>query len=316
MRLIFILLASFKVVFAYNHINDTDIDVFVNNIASCNLNTKTRNMICINRSFQSIIEYHEVKDITMCKSHYCIQFLDFPHKIICNGYVYLKMGGDMLTYLNPLTPNEKNTGFTGSESDVVEINHSLNGYNIQVVRYEQNVETVFDSDKFIDNISCHGHYATDVTFISSEKITFGLFGLIFHDPFTSFILGVVISSLVSFGLFLLVSIVRFGRSTFVSIIVVPTLSFICIYLILFVAEDFIVQIDTFVAGSVIGIVVGYIIRCIIDAWCSTKVAISDEEIEQSVILKDFTIEGDISDDDGNEMVEINLHEKVQEKVSI
>jgi hypothetical protein len=238
---------------AQQHVNDTVVDVYVNQISSCSLNTETRNMFCIHRAYQDVVEYHEVRDVAMCENHYCVTFSDNMSRMVCSGYVYLLVDGMMDDYRNPLTQFPHT--FKGKTRQV---KTSLNGYNIRIDRFDENVETIYQDN--IDSVVCHGKYATHVSLSEYKSYAFGLLDITYRSDFESFVLGIVVCGSIALVLYICLACTKCFDSFFSNIFVVPILVMGLFYVILFVAKHFIVKIGSFGFGTVIGIFGAYLIK--------------------------------------------------------
>ena len=280
--------------------NETNVGVFVNHLSSCNLNHDTNNMLCINQDYNTVIQYHDVAQVTMCQYHYCILFkgnLEYS----CTGYILTLIGGKMDKHLNPLTPNSSLVGFSGDPGDDhVSVGYVFLGYNILIDFFEQNVDN--DVSKPIDTISCMEPYSTHVLYKDGSEEIFGAYGIIFRSIFESLVLGVLIHGTIAFILYIFaLSFCRCANSTtVVNLFLIPLITLISCFLILFVAEDFVVKIFPFTISSVIGVILGYIIASIVFnsiLYCKGNKRNNNIDIEENT---QFVIDGDGDDESENE----------------
>lgn len=240
--------------------NNTNVGVYVNHVSSCNLNHPTGNMLCINRDYESVIQYHDVRGATFCPYHYCVTFRTDENKLTCTGYVYLKMSGTMDEYLNPLTPNVSNEKFTGDpDDDYIKIGTAFLGYNVLVDRFEQSVETAVD--KAIVAVECLEPYSTCIVYGDGEKECFGAKDVVFNEFIESALLGLVVPGALSFTLYIISGGLYKACLTnpCFSVITIPMIVAICCALILFVASDFIVKVFPFIIASLFGIISGFLL---------------------------------------------------------
>lgn len=254
--LIFYILLLVPAVLAYED-NATNVGVYANHNSACNLNHESNNMLCINKEFESVIQYHDVKSIAMCPYHYCVTFYNDPNKLACTGYVYLKMDTTDIGHINPLTPNISNEGFTGNPSeDYIPIGTSFEGYNIAIDRFEQSVETTFSGE--IDKVLCEDQTITCVTLTDGKQECFGGVGLVFHSTLESLLLGLVVPFSMSFVVYIILGSFKCAcaSNACITTLLVPLFVAICCMLILFVASDFIVKIFGFLFASLVGIAFG------------------------------------------------------------
>ena len=250
--------------------NATNVGVYANRISSCNLNHYNGNMLCINRDYESVIQYHDVDSVTFCPYHYCVRFRTQPNMLACTGYVYLKMSSGMGEYINPLTPDHDNIGFTGNPSDeYIKIGSSFEGYNILIDRFEQSVET--EMEKPITGVQCEDPVATCISLSDGTEKCFGGTGLMFNDVFVSVILGLIVPGALSFTCYIILSFVkhRFARNGCVTKILVPLIVESSCMLILFVASNFIVKVLPFLIASLVGIFTGHIVSELVKTVSST-----------------------------------------------
>jgi hypothetical protein len=272
--------------------NNTNVGVYVNHISSCNVNHGNGNMLCINRDYESVIQYHDVDTATFCPYHYCVTFRTTPGKLACTGYVYLKMSGSMNEEINPLTPNITNTGFTGNPTDdYVKIGKTFEGFNILIDRFEQSVETY--TGKPISDVQCKKSQTTCISYNDGSSECFGSNDLIYHGELSSILLGVLVTAAISFGCYSLLTVFknRYTDNICVTMVFAPVFIEVCVFLILFVASDFIVKYMLFIFMSLIGIWVGFLINEFV--WKTIKAItkykhsrVDDEkEIERSGMLR-------------------------------
>jgi hypothetical protein len=299
--------------------NENNIGVFVNKVSSCNLNHDTNNILCINREYETVIQYHRARDITMCDYHYCITFKDDLQKYTCTGYVWLLIGGMMDTYINPLTSNKHNTMFTGNKSrDFTKIGTAYDGYNVLTDRFEQNVENA--ESQPVEKVKCDGVHGTCVIFYDGTEKCFGGQGYVFHNEFHSLLLGIVVPGAIGLILYGVTTPCR--SSVIVSVVIVPLINFLCSFMILFKAENFIVKVYIFLLASVCGIILSYLtVHFVVLCFRRLRgnpqrVNFDEAEKQQFVIGSDGgddddgssggDIENDGGDDDDNKMTEIEL----------
>lgn len=299
--------------------NETNVGVFVNHLSSCNLNHETGNMLCINQDFNTVIQYHDVKQVAMCPYHYCVLF-EGNKEYSCTGYIWTLVGGKMNTHLNPLTPNTSYVGFTGNPSDEhIYVGRTFLGYNIIINYFEQNVDN--HSPKAIDSITCFEPYSTKVMYQDGTNDIFGAHDIKFRGMFESLLLGVIIHTTMSFAMYIFAfSFCKCGRSsTAINLCLIPLVTFLSCYMILFVAERFVVKILEFIISSIFGIVFGYILASIAFnsiTYCirnnKTQNRVDAEEATQFVITsdedpEDRDIKHDSQDTEGVQMTEIDLN---------
>lgn len=306
--------------------NTTHVGVYANHISSCNLNHRTGNMLCINRDYESVIQYHDVSSATFCPYHYCVTFNGIPDKLACTGYVYLKMSGGMDEEINPLTPNKSNTKFTGNpEEDYIDIGYMFEGYNLLIDRFEQSVETIMDGP--IVNVQCEEPETTCVSLGDGAVTCFGGVGLTYHDFVSSVMLGVIIPGAMSFVCYLLLANVnhKCAQNGCITKITVPVFVEVCCMFILFVASDFIVRVFPFLFSSILGIVAGNVLcEMVVNCFLSwkgrwSKRVDTENSLERSGMLRnskkkkkksaggDFVIDEEDEDDvDGEGLTEIEL----------
>lgn len=237
--------------------NQTNVGVYANHISSCNLNHYNGNMLCINRDYESVIQYHDVASATFCPYHYCVTFRTTPEKLACTGYVYVQMSGTMSDEINPLTPNKSNTHFTGNpDDDYINVGYMFEGFNVLIDRFEQSVET--DMGLPIVDIQCEEPQTTCVSLADGTLSCFGGKGLVYHDFITSAILGIVVPGAMSFVCYMILENVKYkcAKNWCVTKLFTPILIEVCCMLILFVASDFIVKVLPFLLASLLGILFG------------------------------------------------------------
>jgi hypothetical protein len=294
--------------------NETNVAVYVNHLSSCNLNHNTGNMLCINQDYNTVIQYHDVKQVAMCPYHYCVLF-NGDVEYSCTGYVLTLIGGKMDTHLNPLTPNTSFVGFTGNPNDDhIEVGHSFLGYNILINYFEQNV--VNHSPVPIDSVECMDPYSTRVRYQDGSFDVFGAHGIVFRGMVESLLLGVVIHSSIAFTMYLFTfSFCKCGRNNIcIDLFLVPLVTFLSCYMILFVAKRFVIKVLEFIISSIFGILFGFIPASIFFnsiVYCRKKNAVKNRvDIEES---RQFVIDTDDDDDDGVQMTEIQLNEETVTK---
>lgn len=244
--------------------NSTNVGVYVNHVSSCNLNHVTGNMLCINRDYESVIQYHDVREATFCPYHYCVLFRTDEEKVTCTGYVYLKMSGSMDEYLNPLTPNVSNEKFTGDpDNDYIKINTAFLGYNVLVDRFEQSVET--SVGKPIRKVTCMDPYSTCIEHGDGSSECFGAKDVVFHGFIESALLGLVVPGALAFAVYIIGGGLYKGCliNPCFSVITIPLFVAVCCALILFVASDFIVKMFPFIIASLFGIILGFLLAKVV-----------------------------------------------------
>lgn len=307
--------------------NETNVGVFVNHLSSCNLNHVTGNMLCINQDFNTVIQYHDVKQVAMCPYHYCVLFNN-EVEYSCTGYVLTLIGGKMDHHLNPLTPNNSLVGFTGNpDDDHVVVGTMFLGFNVLINFFEQDVDNHVTNP--IDSIKCMDPYSTHISYKDGSEEMFGAYDIKFRGMIPSLLIGVVIHCSISFTLYIFTfSFIKCGRdSTFMNLCLNPLITFLCCILILFVAEDFVVKVYPFIISSIFGIVIGYILASILFnsiLYCRRKkksfddVRIQNEEQTRFVISEDNDDDTDNEEDnkekDGVQMVEIRLNDNHTKKI--
>ena len=240
--------------------NVTNVGVYLNKISSCNYNSLSGNLLCASQEFETLIQYHNVKYVKMCDYHYCIQFNDEDNTMACSGYLLKLIGGNMDTYLNPLTPNDSLVSFDANSNNIHKIGKSFLGYNVLIDSFVQNVQTTFE--KKILDIECKEPHTTCLTFENqNESVCFGSSGYTFYNATPSLMLGLVIPLLLSIGLYLssyLFCCKSVAHNYFVIFIVIPIQVVVISMLILFQAERFIVKTYVFMIGAIFGIILGHI----------------------------------------------------------
>lgn len=286
--------------------NETNIGVFVNHLSSCNFNHDTGNVMCINQDYNTVIQYHDVNQIAMCPYHYCILF-EGKQEYSCTGYILTLIGGTMDKHLNPLSPDMSYVGFTGNpEDDHVSVGYTFLGYNILIDYFEQNVDNV--SNKIIKSISCMEPYSTHIVYEDGTSDMFGAHEVIFRNIIQSLVIGSVIHTCIAFSLYIIsLSLCKCLNGIIVNMAFIPFVTFLSCYLILFVAEDFVVKVFPFTISSIIGIMMGYIMassvyNVIQYAKNRNKSSTVDTEEEST----QFVITEETDSDDGNTITEIEL----------
>lgn len=301
--------------------NETNVKVFVNHLSSCNLNHLTGNMLCINQDFNTVIQYHDVKQVAMCPYHYCVLF-NGGMEYSCTGYILTLIGGKMDTHLNPLTPNVTFIGFTGNpEDDHVEIGTMFLGYNVLINFFEQDVDN--HASKPISEIRCMDPYSTHIEYQDGSIEMFGAYEIVFRGTIPSLLIGVLIHCSIAYVMYMFtMSFCKCGKdSTCVNLCFVPLITFLSCFMILFVAEKFVVKVYPFVISSIFGIIIGYILASITfnsimycrrrGAKLSDNGRIDVEESTQFVISNDNDEDTD-SEDNGVQMTEISLNDDDKE----
>lgn len=296
--------------------NETNVGVFVNHLSSCNLNHETGNMFCINQDYNTVIQYHDVKQVAMCQYHYCVLFEGLK-EYSCTGYVWTLLGGKLNKHLNPLTPNKDYVGFTGNpDDDHIEVAQIFLGYNILINFFEQNVDN--EAQKDISHISCSAPYSTTVTYQDGTSETFGAHNIKFRGMVESLVLGILIHSSIALVLYLFTLLYcNCGRfNTAMNLCIIPLITFLSCYMILFVAEQFVVKILEFIISSIFGIVIGYILASILAngiTYCRGSAIDNRVDTEEST---QFVIDEDVEDhtevnEGGMQMTEIKLSDEDQ-----
>ena len=248
--------------------NKTNIGVYANHISSCNLDHKFGDMLCINRDYESVIQYHDVKSTVFCPYHYCVTFRTEGSNLACTGYSYLKMSGSMSDIINPLSPNNSALEFTGEgDAENVKVGTSFEGYNVLIDYFRQSVETEYDTD--IIDVQCgeDSKLITCVYMSDGKSDCFGAVDEHFNDFITSVILGVAVPGSLSFACYLLLWALgkkyNCANNGCITTLLTPIIVEICCMLILFVAADFIVKILPFLVASLIGIWVGKVLSDVV-----------------------------------------------------
>lgn len=301
--------------------NSTNVGVYVNHVSSCNLNHVSGNMLCINRDYESAIQYHDVKHVTFCPYQYCVIFKTNNKQITCTGYVYLKMSGSMNEYLNPLTPNITNENFTGDpNNDYIKIGTAFLGYNILVDRFEQSVQT--DVNIPIRTVRCMDPYSTCIDYADGSEECFGAKGLEFHGFLESTVFGFFIPGTLAFAIYIIAGGLYKNciRNPCFTIITIPSIVVVCCSLILFVASDFIVKVFPFIIASLFGIIGGFLSSKVVFAAIDVRerksgVRVTNDGDESAGMLEKNNVNQSdsnfkIEDDDG-ELTEIELGTRKQ-----
>lgn len=239
--------------------NKTNVGVYANHISSCNLDHKFGDMLCINRDYESVIQYHDVRAATFCPYHYCVTFRLSENKLACTGYSYLKMSGSMSEHINPLSPNDTALAFSGEgDAKNIKIGSSFQGYNILIDYFRQSVETEFENS--IVDVQCSEPLTTCVYMVDGSKNCFGATDINFFSFMTSIVLGIVVPGSLSFACYIILWVTskkyKCASNGCVVTITTPIVVEVCCMLILFVAADFIVKVWPFLLASIIGIWVG------------------------------------------------------------
>lgn len=286
--------------------NITNVGVFLNKVSSCNYNHLTANLLCANQEYNTLIQYHNVDKVYMCDYHYCVTFFDEPNKFSCSGYVFKLLGGNMNTYLNPLTPNPNLDEYHVNKDNVRQIGKVFEGYNVLIDRFEQNVQT--EHSEF-GSLKCENPYSTCIIHKNGSKNCFGAYNMTFHGQSSSLMFGVIIPGILATIMYLFAFIVtkKFCIGNYFCIMLgVPVFVTVCSYLILFEAEHFIVKTYVYLIGSIFGIIFGYVIaNALVRIRGYFKVSKVDDDQDAGEEDK-FIIEG--SDDEENVDVE-NLQKK-------
>lgn len=291
--------------------NTTNVGVYVNHVSSCNLNHNTGNMLCINRDYESVTQYHNVRQTVFCPYHYCVLFDMERKKVSCTGYVYLKISGSMEKYFNPLTPKASLESFTGNPNEeYVTIGTSFLGYNVIIDRFEQSVETTV-GDENIDSVRCMDPYSTCIEFEDGSEKCFGAIGEKFHNLLHSSLLGLSVTGALAFSVYFIAGVTYKGclLNPCFSVITIPMLVSLCSVLILFVASDFIVKTLPFIISSMIGIACGFLtakslLGCI-DIFKRPSTASVDIGSTETVQLQGYVTDDDDEGEDAG-MTEIEL----------
>ncbi len=239
--------------------NKTNTAVYVNHISSCNYNRNTLELVCVNEGVNTLVQYNNVKLVTMCEYHFCLVFRNSPSKILCNGYQWShnKKNYDPLT--TPIALNVTNHG-----EHTIEINEWFLGYNILTNDFVQNKVSIYNGT--IESVICDANgYSTCVSVMSPtgelKSACSGLNGLNLRDQVTSFIYGINILLLISgvqyIGLRYFFTNLR--ESIVLNNLVIPCISLVISFIILSVTQSILVKTAMFVIGSFVGIVVGYIV---------------------------------------------------------
>lgn len=246
--------------------NKTNVGVYANHISSCNLDHTFGDMLCINRDYESVIQYHDVRTATFCPYHYCVTFRTETSKLACTGYSYLKMSGSMNEIINPLSTNDTGLAFSGiGDAKNIKIGSSFEGYNILIDYFRQSVETYFKQP--LVSVECSEKMTTCVSLSDGSNVCFGATDLNFNDFLASVVLGVVVPGAMSFGSYLILWVVstkyRWAKNGCIITIMCPIFVETCCMLILFVAADFIVKVLPFLLASIIGIWLGKVLTDIV-----------------------------------------------------
>lgn len=248
--------------------NKTNVGVYANHISSCNLDHKFGDMLCINRDYESVIQYHDVKAAVFCPYHYCVTFRTEENKLACTGYSYLKMSGSMSEYINPLSPNNSALEFSGEgDAENVKVGVMFEGYNVLIDYFRQSIETYFggqDSGQVIVDVKCDdgdgSKLVTCVYFSNGKSECFGAKDVVFYDFITSLVLGVVVPGSLSFACYIILWVLgnkySCAKNGCITVLLTPIIVEVCCLLILFVAADFIVKVFPFLIASLVGIWIG------------------------------------------------------------
>lgn len=239
---------------------ESGVEVVGNEIVSCNLNTDTGNMLCANRGYDTIIQYHNVRQLMMCEYHYCVTFTDDEDVLTCSGYVYKSNAVGSSKLYNPLTPwGSDSDSSTRADGTVVELGTPFNGYNILVDLFENAVHSDFSTE--VSNISCFEKYSTCVTFSNGSETCFGPLEITFLNWIQSSLVGVAmmgsIAFFYSFGGICISE--RLVKNPCAIVVLIPFLVCCCSFLILFVGESVIVQVSSFILFSTYGIALAYLL---------------------------------------------------------
>lgn len=266
--------------------NKTNTVVYVNHVSSCNYNRNTLELVCVNEGENTLVQYNNVKMVSMCEYHFCLVFRTNPSEVLCTGYQWShsKHVYDPLT--TPLTVNITNPGDHRRE-----INEWFLGYNIMTDAFVQNKVSRYNGK--VESVLCDTEgYSTCVAVKTPtgelDSACGGLTGLTLRDPVSSFIMGINILLLISgiqyIGMRYLFTSLR--ESIVLNNLVIPCVSLVISFIILSVTQSILVKTAMFVIGSFVGIVVGYIVsefmmRIVACLGPKSKLE-SDEEIAQEV----------------------------------
>ena len=309
--------------------NKTNVGVYANHISSCNLDHKMGDMLCINRDYESVIQYHDVSNVVFCPYHYCVTFRTEKNKLICTGYSYLEMSGSMSDIINPLSQNNSALALAG-EGDVtnIKVGKSYEGYNILIDYFRPSVETMFDASEFIVDVTCGESDSEMVTcaYLSDgSEHCFGATDITFNDFIPSIVLGVAVPGSLSLACYLILWALStkwsWATNGCITTMLTPIIVEVICMVILFVGAGFIVKVLPFLIASLVGIWIGKVLCDIITgcfgAWKSKMVGKVDDEYgagERTGMLRNsnsdkgnsrFVISDDNDDDDGG-MTEIEL----------
>lgn len=269
--------------------NKTNVGVYANHISSCNLDHKVGDMLCINRDYESVIQYHDVSNVVFCPYHYCVTFRTKQNKLVCTGYSYLKMSGPMSEIINPLSLNNSALALAGEgDASNIRVGKSFEGYNVLIDYFRPSVETHFDGSEFIVDVTCGESDSKVVTcaYLSDgSEHCFGALDVTFNDFIPSVILGVAVPGSLSLACYLILwamsSKWTFARNGCVITMLTPIVVEVICMIILFVGADFIVKVLPFLIASLVGIWIGKVLCDIVtgcfEAWCSRMIGKVNDE---------------------------------------
>lgn len=290
--------------------NITHVGVFLNKVSSCNYNRYTSNLLCANQEYNTLIQYHNVDKVYMCDYHYCVTFYDEPNRFSCSGYVFKLLGGNMDTYLNPLTPNTKAVEYQVNKENVRKINTVFEGYNVLVDRFEQNVQT---GNYNFTSLECRDPYSTCILHQDGSETCFGAIGNTFHGQKASLGLGVVIPCIIATVLYLISfsCLKRYCLGNYCCVLLfVPLFVTVTSYLILFQAERFIVKTDAYLLGSMFGIIFGYVIASSLVKLKSYTRFKKVEDVEETATFNNFELGTSEDEQDDEVSTEIELNSEI------
>ena len=289
-----------------------------NKLSTCSYNELTKNLLCYTQMYENLVQYHNVQSLAMCDYHYCIILVDSENRMSCSGYVLQFIGGDSSTFINPLSPNNQLIGFSANSADIFKIGKSFLGYNIMIDSFNQNVETEFQND--IELIECIDPHAMCVSFKGENKTKcFGSYGLVFYDQTSSVLFGLLIPGVFSFVFYSIIGMTctKPGFSikrALINTIILPIIVVASSILVIFKAEKLIVQTNSFIEGTILGILFGYVLselsvkcmNCILNRSNKNveNYKISEEKQSLKIDIEEFEIgHNDIDDDDDDEQDE-------------
>ena len=239
--------------------NKTNTAVYVNHVSSCNYNKNTLELVCVNEGENTLVQYNNVKTITMCEYHFCVLFRTSPTDVLCTGYQW-SHGKHMYDPLSTsLAVNITNEG-----SPRREVNEWFLGYNLMTDAFVQNKVSRYNGT--VESILCDTEgYSTCVAVKSPtgelESACGGLDDLDLRDPISSFLLGINLLLLISgsqyIGMRYLFNSLR--ESIVMNNLIIPCISMVIAFILLTVTQSILVKSAMFVIGAFVGIVVGYIV---------------------------------------------------------